>query len=54
MPEAFRRCVAKKGSRTRTIKPKGQKSKTYVKVCYPPGKVSKPVAGEVKERKAKK
>ena len=53
MPKAFTRCTKKPGSRTRTIKPKGQKSRTYVRVCYPPGKGSKPVAGEVKQRKPK-
>jgi len=51
MPPRFTRCV-KAGGRVRTIKPKGQKSRTYVKVCYPPGK-GKPVAGEVKQRKGK-
>jgi len=53
MPKAFTRCTKKAGSRTRTIKPKGQKSRTYVKVCYPPGG-GPPVRGEVKQRKAKK
>lgn len=52
MPKAFKRCVKTKGSRTRTIKPKGQKSSTYVKVCYAPG-AKGPVSGEVKHRKPK-
>ena len=47
MPVKFTKCV-KSGGRVRTIKPKGQKSRTYIKVCYKGGKV---VRGEVKHRK---
>jgi len=49
MPAPFDKCV-KAGGRVRTIKPKGQKSKTYVHVCYPKGGGS-PVAGYAKKRK---
>lgn len=50
MPKAFTRCV-KAGGKVRTIKPKGQKSRTYMRVCrLGPGKS---VGGEVKKRKPK-
>ena len=49
MPAKFTKCV-KTGGRVRTIKPKGEKSRTYVHVCYPKGGGS-PVSGEVKKRK---
>ena len=51
MPEKFTRCI-NAGGRVRTIKPKGQQSKTYVKVCFPKGG-GKSVSGEVKHRKSK-
>jgi len=49
MPKEFNKCV-KEGGRVRTIKPKGQKSKTYVHVCYPKGG-GPSVSGEVKKRR---
>lgn len=49
MPAKFNKCV-KAGGRVRTIKPKGQKSGTYMHVCYPKGGGS-PVSGEVKKKK---
>ena len=36
MPQKFDKC-AKTGGRVRTLKPKGEKSKTFVRVCYPKG-----------------
>ena len=49
MPQAFDECV-KAGGRIRTIKPKGEGSKTYLHICYPKGG-GPPVSGEVKESK---
>lgn len=49
MPEKFTKCV-KAGGRVRTIKPKGEKSPTYIHICYSKGGGS-PVSGEVKKRK---
>jgi len=51
MPANFTRCV-KSGGRVRTLKPKGEKSRTYVPVCYPKSGGS-PVSGEVKKRRRK-
>jgi hypothetical protein len=48
MPAAFDRCVKAKGSRTRTIKPKGKSSPEYMHVCYT--KAGKSFSGEVKTR----
>ena len=50
MPAALNKCV-KRGGRVRTIKPKGQKSSTYIHVCYLNGKAYR---GEVKHRKKRK
>lgn len=47
MPADFERCVGSKGSRTRTIKPKGAGSPEYVHVCY--DKSGKSHAGEVRK-----
>ena len=52
MPRKFNQCV-KAGGRVRTVKPKGQKSSTYIHVCYPKGG-GKSVSGEVKHRKSKR
>lgn len=49
MPAKFDRCVSG-GGRVRTIKPKGQGSRTFVRVCYPKGGGS-PVSGGVKKAK---
>lgn len=49
MPKEFDSCV-KRGGRVRTMKPKGQKSSTYIKVCYIGGKS---YSGHVKHRKKK-
>jgi len=49
MPAGFERCV-REGGRVRTIKPKGQGSKTYIHVCWLNGKSYQ---GEVKKAKAK-
>ena len=49
MPVKFDRC-RKGGGRVRTMKPKGQGSKTYIHVCFPKGGGSS-VRGEVKKRK---
>ncbi len=49
MPEAFDKCEAE-GGRIRTMKPKGKKSKAYLRVCYPKGGGS-PVSGGVKQAK---
>ena len=51
MPAKFNKCV-RGGGRVRTIKPKGQGSRTYVKVCYPRGG-GKSVSGHVHHRKRK-
>ena len=49
MPAKFDRCV-KAGGRVRTLKPKGESSRTFVRVCYPKGG-SPPVSGGAKKRK---
>ena len=49
-PAKFNKCV-REGGRVRTIKPKGEGSRTYIRVCYP--KSGSPVSGEVKKRKKK-
>jgi len=49
MPESFIKCI-QAGGRVRTIKPKGKKSSTYVRVCFPKGG-GPSVRGEVKKRK---
>ena len=51
MPAKFDRCV-KAGGRVRTVKPKGEESRTFVRVCFPKGGGS-PVSGGVKKRKGK-
>ena len=48
-PAAFDRCV-RRGGRVRTLKPKGAKSKTFVRVCYPRGGGS-PISDEPREAK---
>jgi hypothetical protein len=47
MPKDFEKCVASKGSRTRTVKPKGKGSPEYLHVCF--DKQGKSHAGEVKK-----
>lgn len=47
LPKEFIKCV-REGGRVRTIKPKGESSRKYMKVCYKSGKS---YAGEVKTRK---
>lgn len=49
MPADFDRCV-RRGGRVRTLKPKGEKSDVYLRVCYPVGGGS-PVHGETKRKK---
>lgn len=49
MPAAFDKCEAE-GGRVRTMKPKGKKSKTYLRICYPKGG-GPPISGEVKRSK---
>jgi len=51
MPAAFDRCV-RRGGRVRTLKPKGEGSRTFVRVCYPRGGGS-PISDEPRERKEK-
>jgi hypothetical protein len=50
MPASFDRCV-NRGGRVRTMKPKGQRSRTYVRVCYLNGKS---YSGGVKKRSVSK
>jgi hypothetical protein len=50
MPKAFTDCI-KKGGRVRTVVPKRG---VTVPVCYPPGKGTKPVAGEPRHSKGKR
>jgi hypothetical protein len=52
MPKKFMKAV-KGGGRVRTIKPKGKKSKTYIRVVWPKGG-GPPISGEVKKAKKKK
>jgi len=51
MPAKFDRCV-QSGGRVRTIKPKGMRSSTYLKTCYPRGG-GPAIAGHVQHRKKK-
>ena len=51
MPAKFEKCV-RSGGRVRTLKPKGEKSDTYIRVCYPKGG-GNPVRDYVRKRKSK-